>query len=79
VEVVDELRAGATVKSTRGPAIRSFGEAERTIAGIDDALAGEGDHRDDRMLAGLELAKQNGDFDVAMSAQRDAASAAKGR
>jgi NADH-quinone oxidoreductase subunit E len=79
VELVDELRAGATVKSTRGPVIRSFPEAERTVAGIDDGLAGDGDHRDDRVLAGLRLAKENGDFEVAMTAQRDAASAAKGR
>ena len=51
------LRAGRPVQSTRGPQIRSFGDAERTIAGFDDGLTAEGDHRDDRMLAGLRLAQ----------------------
>ena len=79
IDVVDELRAGGIIQSTRGPVIRSFREAERTIAGMDDGLSGDGDHRDDRMLAGLKVAKQNGDFEAAVSAQRKAASAAKGR
>ena len=69
-EVVDALRAGEPVQSTRGPMIRSFKEAERTIAGIDDSLTNEGDHGDDRMLAGLKLAKANGDFDAARLARR---------
>ncbi|HVQ87201.1 MAG TPA: NAD(P)H-dependent oxidoreductase subunit E [Actinomycetes bacterium] len=79
-DVVDQLRAGETVRSTRGPAIRSFSEAERTIAGIDDGLTSEGDVRDDRVLAGLKLAKENGDFEAAMSNQSAAADAnGKGR
>jgi NADH-quinone oxidoreductase subunit E len=68
-ELVDRLAAGEEVRSTRGPVIRSFGEAERTIAGVDDGLADDGDVRDDRMLAGLRLAKENGDYDRAMAAQ----------
>jgi NADH-quinone oxidoreductase subunit E len=68
-QVVDDVRAGRLVSSTRGPVVRSFGEAERTIAGIDDGLTGEGDHRDDQTLAGLRLAQANGDADAASSAQ----------
>ena len=74
-DVVDALRAGERLVSSRGPAIRSFKESERTIAGVDDSLAGEGDHGDDRMLAGLKLAKANGDFDTAVSNQTNAAQA----
>lgn len=74
-EVVDKLRAGEPVSSTRGPRIRNFAEAERTIAGVDDKLVGDGDVRDDRMLAGLQLAKDNGDFQAAQDAQRSASGA----
>lgn len=77
-QVVDQLRAGQPVRSTRGPAIRSFGEAERTIAGVDDGLNADGDHRDARMLAGLALAKQNGDLEACESAQRSAADTVRG-
>jgi NADH-quinone oxidoreductase subunit E len=72
-QVVDDVRAGRPVTSTRGPVVRSFGEAERTIAGVDDGLAAEGDHRDDRMLAGLRLAQSNGDAETSARAQDAAA------
>ena len=75
-EVVDAARAGRPIASTRGPAVRSFTEAERTIAGVDDGLTAEGDHRDDRMLAGLRLAQSNGDADA--TAQAQAAAAGRG-
>jgi NADH-quinone oxidoreductase subunit E len=68
-EVVDRLRSGDEVRSTRGPVIRTFQESERTVAGIEDGLADDGDVRDDRMLAGLRLAKENGDYDRALAAQ----------
>ena len=68
-QVVDDVRAGRPVTSTRGPVVRSFGDAERTIAGIDDGLTADGDHRDDQMLAGLRLAQANGDAEAAASAQ----------
>ena len=76
IDVVDRLRAGEQVTSTRGPVVRSFNDNERSIAGIDDGLASEGDHRDDPTLAGLRLAKQNGDFETAVKTQQQ--SAAKG-
>lgn len=63
-QVVDDARAGRTITSTRGPVVRSFGEVERTIACFDDGLADHGDHRDDRMLAGLRLAQRNGDAEA---------------
>ncbi|HEX5018271.1 MAG TPA: NAD(P)H-dependent oxidoreductase subunit E [Actinomycetes bacterium] len=73
-QVVDDIRAGRPVTSTRGPVVRTFGEAERTIAGVDDGLSGDGDHRDDRTLAGLRLAQSNGDAEASAQAQARAAS-----
>jgi NADH-quinone oxidoreductase subunit E len=72
-EVVDTARAGRPIASTRGPVVRSFVDAERTIAGVDDGLTADGDHRDDRMLAGLKIAKDNGDAERAAQAQIAAA------
>jgi NADH-quinone oxidoreductase subunit E len=77
-QVVDDARAGRPIQSTRGPVVRSFGDAERTIAGIDDGLTAEGDHRDDRTLAGLRLAQQNGDADRSAEAERRAAAKVRG-
>jgi NADH-quinone oxidoreductase subunit E len=59
LEVVERLRAGEEVVSTRGPRIGTFEELERTIAGFDDGLAGAGG-KDDRMLAGLSVARERG-------------------
>jgi hypothetical protein len=61
------------VQSTRGPVVRTFAEAERTIAGVDDGLTAEGDHRDDRTLVGLRLAQSNGDLQRSDEAQAAAA------
>jgi NADH-quinone oxidoreductase subunit E len=59
LEVVERLRAGEEVFSTRGPRIGTFTEIERTLAGFDDGLAAEGG-KDDRMLAGLTHARAHG-------------------
>ena len=59
LEVVEKLRAGEEVFSTRGPRIGTFEEIERTLAGFDDGLAGQGG-KDSRMLAGLSYAKEHG-------------------
>ncbi len=60
-EVVDKLQNGEEVKSTRGPAIRSFRATERTLAGFDDGLADAGGNcADPQMLAGLSVAKELG-------------------
>ncbi len=58
-DVIGRLRSGEDVMSTRGPKIRSFRDTERTLAGIDDGLA-EAPAVDDKMLAGLRVAKERG-------------------
>jgi len=77
--VVDDVRAGRPVHSTRGPVVRTFADAERTIAGVDDGLTAEGEIRDDRMLAGLRIAQQNGDAERTAEAERQGAANVKGR
>jgi len=59
-DVVARLRAGEPVASTRGPVIRDFRATERTLAMLDDGLAGEGPQADARMMAGLTAAKERG-------------------
>ena len=78
-QVVDDVRAGRA--GAAAPAARSSGrspEAERTIAGVDDGLTAEGDHRDDRMLVGLRLAQSNGDLQRSDEAQAAAAQSRPG-
>ena len=58
IEVVEKLRAGEEVFSTRGPRIGTFVEIERTLAGFDDGLVAAC-ATDARMLAGLIFAKAN--------------------
>lgn len=59
LEVVEKLKAGEEVFSTRGPRIGTFEEIERTLAGFDDGLVAEG-RTDAKMTAGLEYAKAHG-------------------
>lgn len=60
VDVIDRLERGEQVASTRGPMIRDFAATERTLAFASDALATEGSSVDDKMLAGLRIAKERG-------------------
>jgi NADH-quinone oxidoreductase subunit E len=60
VEVIDRLARGETVESTRGPVIRDFAATEHTLAFPEDGLAAEGSYVDEKMLAGLKLAKEQG-------------------
>lgn len=60
IEVIDRLTAGETVTPTRGPAVRGWRAAERTVAGVDDGLADEGGGADELMLAGLRVARELG-------------------
>jgi len=60
VDVVDRLERGETVRSTRGPVIRTWRDTERSLAFPDDGLAAEGTPVDAKMLAGLSLAKERG-------------------
>jgi len=59
VELVDDLRAGREVRSTRGPKICTWREAERVLAGFDDGLADEGPAAGPASLVGLNLARSN--------------------
>ncbi len=59
-QLADDLRAGREVRSTRGPRICTWREAERVLAGFDDGLAGDGPAAGPASLMGLEIARQNG-------------------
>jgi NADH-quinone oxidoreductase subunit E len=59
-ELVDDLREGKEVRSTRGPRIVTWREAERVLAGFPDGLADEGPSAGPASLVGLGLARQNG-------------------
>jgi NADH-quinone oxidoreductase subunit E len=59
--VLDALEAGEEVRSTRGPAVRGYRAAERTISGIDDdGLTAEGGSADELMLANARAAAERG-------------------
>ena len=60
VDLVDRLRAGETVHSTRGAEITSWREAERVLAGFEDGRADEGPSAGPASLAGLEIAAERG-------------------
>ncbi|WP_235737425.1 NADH-quinone oxidoreductase subunit NuoE [Nocardioides alcanivorans] len=57
-ELVDDLRAGVPVESTRGPRLCTWREAERVLAGFEDGLADEGPAAGPASLAGLEIARE---------------------
>jgi NADH-quinone oxidoreductase subunit E len=59
-QLVDDLRAGAEVHSTRGPRICTWREAERVLAGYPDGLADEGPGAGPASLVGLEIARDRG-------------------
>jgi NADH-quinone oxidoreductase subunit E len=59
VQVVDDLRAGKEVRSTRGPKVVTWREAERVLAGFPDGLADEGPAAGPASLVGLELAREH--------------------
>ena len=59
-QLVDDLRAGKEVRSTRGPRICTWREAERVLAGFNDGLADEGPAAGGPSLAGLDLARERG-------------------
>lgn len=60
VQVVDDLRAGAEVRSTRGPRLCTWREAERVLAGFPDDRADEGPTAGPASLAGLSIARERG-------------------
>jgi NADH-quinone oxidoreductase subunit E len=58
VQVVDDLRSGTEVRSTRGPKVVTWREAERVLAGFPDGLADEGPAAGPASLVGLEIARE---------------------
>jgi len=59
-QLVDDLRQGKEVHSTRGPKICTWREAERVLAGFPDDRADEGPAAGPASLAGLQVARENG-------------------
>ncbi len=60
MELVDDLREGKEVRSTRGPRIATWREVERVLAGFPDDLADEGPGAGPASLVGLDIARQRG-------------------
>ncbi len=58
--LVDDLREGKEVHSTRGPRIVTWREAERVVAGFPDGLADDGPAAGPASLAGLRIARDRG-------------------
>ncbi len=58
VQLVGDLREGKEVRSTRGPRICTWREAERVLAGFNDGLADEGPAAGPASLVGLEIARE---------------------
>jgi NADH-quinone oxidoreductase subunit E len=59
-QLVDDLREGKEVHSTRGPRICTWREAERVLAGFPDDRADEGPAAGPASLVGLQVARENG-------------------
>src|SRR5690606_9728847 len=61
-QLVDDLRAGVEVQSTRGARLCTWREAERVLAGFPDGRADEGPSAGEASLAGLRVAAGRGWF-----------------
>src|SRR4051812_20455574 len=59
-QLVDDLRSGAEVHSTRGPRLVTWREAERVLAGFPDDLADEGPSAGPASLVGRAIAREQG-------------------
>src|SRR4051794_4133642 len=60
VQLVDDLRSGAEVRSTRGPRVVTWRQAERVLAGYPDGLVDEGPAAGPASLVGLGIARERG-------------------
>ena len=58
VTLVDDLRSGKKVRSTRGPELCTWREAERVLAGFNDGLADMGPTAGPASLVGLQIARE---------------------
>jgi NADH-quinone oxidoreductase subunit E len=58
IQLVDDLRAGKDVSSTRGPKLCTWREAERVLAGFADGLADDGPAAGPASLVGLKIARE---------------------
>ncbi len=59
-QLVDDLREGREVHSTRGPRICTWRQGERVLAGFPDDLADEGPSAGPASLVGLDIARERG-------------------
>jgi NADH-quinone oxidoreductase subunit E len=59
-DLIQKLKTGAPVQSTRGALITSIADTERVLAGINDGKSEESEAIDEAMLAGLKVAKARG-------------------
>jgi NADH-quinone oxidoreductase subunit E len=55
-QLLDDLRAGTPVHSTRGPELTSLADSEKVLAGFSDGKAGEGPSAGEPSLEGVRLA-----------------------
>jgi NADH-quinone oxidoreductase subunit E len=60
IELVDDLREGKQVRSTRGPRVATWREVERVLAGFPDDLVDEGPGAGPASLVGLGIARDRG-------------------
>jgi NADH-quinone oxidoreductase subunit E len=60
IELVDDLREGKVVRSTRGPRIATWREIERVLAGFPDDRVDEGPGAGPASLVGLGIARDRG-------------------
>jgi len=57
-ELIEKLKTGAPVQSTRGTLVTSISDSERLLAGFNDGKVNDSSNADDSMLAGLRVAKE---------------------
>jgi len=74
-KLVDDLRAGTTVRPTRGASLRTFKEVSRVLAGFPDGLADEGGSGGPATFVGLEVARERGETAPEPPARADATGA----
>ena len=60
VQMVEALRTGKDVSSTRGPKLCTWREAERVLAGFPDGRVDDGPAAGPASLVGLEIARERG-------------------